>query len=119
MLNGERYIWFDGYWQMPFVEALADETNEWRQFTFQATDAQYFRQGNGIGWQQVGGRLPEGAIPMDVKPGGWDHEHCDLCGDHIDAKHPIGYSDSEGHFLCSSCYDKFGANHDVSFQLGA
>ena len=116
---GERYIWLDRYWQLPFVEALADEGTEWRRFLFQATDAQYFQQGNAIGWQQVGGRLPDGALPLEVQAGGWDHEHCDLCGGHIDAKNPIGYTDAEKHFLCSACYDRYGASHDVSFQLGA
>jgi hypothetical protein len=119
MRGGERYTWLDRYWQLPFVEAVADGRTEWRKFTFQATDAQYFRQGDAIGWQQVGGRLPDGAVELGVKSGGWDHEHCDLCGAHIDAESSIGYADPEGHFLCSKCYDRYGANHDVSFQLGA
>ena len=116
---GKRYTWFHDYWQTPFVEAIADPATKWQRFTFQATDAQYFRMGNTIGWQQVGGKLPDGAAPLEVKSGGWDHEHCDLCSDHIDANNPIGYTDPDGHFLCSECYDKYGATHDVSFQLGA
>jgi hypothetical protein len=116
---GERYTWFHDYWQAPFVEAIADESNEWRRFRFQATDAQYFKQGNAIGWQELGGRLPDGAVPLNVKPGGWDHEHYELCSKHIDAMNPIGYTDAEGHFLCSTCYERYGASHDVSFQLGA
>jgi len=119
MSVGERYIWLDRYWQLPFVEAVADEANEWRQFSFQATDAQYFQQGKSIGWQQVDSEVPEGAVPTNVKIGGWDHEHCDLCGTQINAQKPIGYTDAEGHFLCARCYKKYGASHDVSFQLDA
>ncbi len=116
---GERYVWFHDYWQAPFVEAIADETTEWRQFKFKATDAQYFRLGNSTGWQEVGELLPEGAVLLEIKPGGWDHEHCDLCDIHIDADNPLGYVDPDGHFLCSPCYQKYGTSHDVSFQVGA
>lgn len=115
---GERYTWLDDYWQAPLVEAIADESHQWRRFTFKASDAQYFRQGNAIGWQKAGGRIPEGAEALEVRSGGWDHEHCDLCGDHIDADSPIAYEDSDGHFLCETCYARYGAEHDVSFQLG-
>ena len=115
---GQAYTWFDDYWQAPFIEAIADETTDWRQFQFKATDAQYFRQGDSTGWQEVGGRLPEGAVPLGIKPGGWDHEHCDLCGNHIDADNPLGYTDAEGHFLCSPCYDKYGASHKRLFSTG-
>ena len=116
---GERYIWFDDYWQAPLVEAIADEATEWRQFTFEPSDAQYFRVGDSVGWQKVGGTLQEGAVALEVKPGGWDHEHCDLCGDHIDVENPVAFTNSEDHFLCSPCYNRYGATHDVSFQVGA
>ena len=119
MCVGERYISLDRYWQVPFVEALADEGTAWCRFTFKATDAQYFRQGNAVGWQQVGNQLPAGAVALEVKSCDWDHEHCDLCGARIDAESPIGYADTEGHYLCLACYERYGVNHDVSFQLGA
>jgi hypothetical protein len=119
MTAGERYIWLDTYWQLPFVEAIADERTVWRRFSFQASDAQYFRVGKAVGWQKVGAKLRADAVPMEIKPGGWDHEHCDLCGGHIDSEHPVAYEDQEGHFLCSECYETYGADHDVSFQVGA
>ena len=115
---GERYTWFHDHWDAPLVEAIADDTTSWQQFEFKATDAQYFRLAGSIGWQPTGTPLSEGAVPLEVKPGGWDHEHCDLCGTHIDTRNPLGYTDAEGHFLCSPCYDSYGANHDLSFQLG-
>jgi len=116
---GESYTWFRDYWSPPFVEAIADQTNEWRQFTFQPSDAAYYRQDELIAWRQVGSPLPEGAVELYVKPGGWDHEHCGLCGDHIDSDHPIAYQDAEGFFLCATCFERYGAIHDVSFQMDA
>jgi hypothetical protein len=117
MSAGDQCTWLDSYWQLPFVEAVADETTEWRRFSFQARDAQYFRQGNAVGWREVGGGVPDGAVNLGVKKSGWDHEHCDLCGTQINVQKPIGYTDDDGHFLCADCFHKHGATHDVSFQL--
>jgi hypothetical protein len=116
---GERYTWLDDYWQVPLVEAIADDTHEWRQFTFAASAATQFKKGNAIGWQPVGKALPNGATDLGIKPGGWDHEHCGVCNRHIDPDDPIGYTDDDGYFLCSPCYTKYGAHHDLSFQVGA
>lgn len=116
---GERYTWLDDYWQMPLVEAIADEALEWQQFNFAASDAACFKQGTVIGWQQVGRDLPAGVVDLGVKSGGWDHEHCGLCDARIDESAPVGYTDNNGQFLCSECYARYGATHDVSFQVGA
>lgn len=116
---GERYIWFDDYWQAPLIEAIADNGHEWRQFTHEPSDSVQFRQGTVIGWQKADQPLPNDAVYLGKKSGGWDHEHCGLCNSPIDADHPIGYTDDDSNFLCSICYTKYGATHDVSFQLTA
>jgi hypothetical protein len=116
---GERYPWFDDYWRAPLVEAIADEAHIWRQFTFEPSDATQFRQGGVMGWQKVAQALPNGAIDLGIKQAGWNHEHCGLCGDRIDREHPVGYVDEDEQFLCSTCYQKYGATHDLSFQVGA
>src|SRR6266446_6613934 len=115
---GERYIWLHDYWQAPLVEAIADETHEWRQFTFQPSDATQFKKGDGIGWQPVGQTRPNGVTDIRLMPGGWDHEHCGLCGRRIDPDDPIGYTDNDDHFLCAPCYTQYGAHHAVSFEVG-
>ena len=116
---GQRYTWLHDYWQQPLVEAIADETQVWREFTFEASDARHFKRGDGVGWQPVGQALPNDVTDLGVKPGGWDHEHCDLCDLRIDPDARIGYTDDRGHFLCSKCYTKHAAQHDVSFEVGA
>ena len=115
---GERYTWLDDYWQAPLVEAIADESTSWSLRTFRASDAQYFRQGDVIGWQPVDQALPEGVEALEIKSGAWDHEHCDLCGCHIDAASPRFYMDSENHRLCPDCYERHARTQDVSFQIG-
>src|SRR5581483_2681042 len=79
LVVGQSYTWFDDYWQAPLIEAIADPTTSWSQFAFHPSDAAYFRQGQAAGWRKAGTPLPEGAVETHVKPGGWDHEHCDLC----------------------------------------
>jgi hypothetical protein len=119
LLVGERYTWLDDYWNAPLVEAIADETTAWRPMTFRTTDAQWFHQGDVTGWQPIGQPLPTGAAALETQPGGWDHEHCDLCGRRIDVEASMYFTDPEDHRLCSQCYEKYGRRHDVSFQVGA
>jgi hypothetical protein len=47
-------------------------------------------------------------------PGGWGHEHCDLCKTHIDAG-VFGYSDPEGRWMCEKCYERYVVQRDLSF----
>ena len=42
-----------------------------------------------------------------IKPGGWDHEHCRICSaviSHKSETHWRGYRDAEDHWLCEGCY---------------
>ncbi|HTP30785.1 MAG TPA: hypothetical protein VMJ75_01350 [Candidatus Acidoferrales bacterium] len=52
--------------------------------------------------------------PAQLVPGGWDHEHCQLCREHIN-NGDFGYRDEDDHWLCESCYDKYVKHHDLSF----
>ena len=115
---GQRYTWLDDYWQAPLVEAIADEETRWRQVRFNPRDAAYFRQNGVVGWRPAGDPLPEGAVETYIVPDGWDHEHCDLCGQHVDPENPIGYEDDDRNFLCAECYERYAAKHDISFQVG-
>jgi len=48
--------------------------------------------------------------------GGWDHVHCDLCNTHIDSG-CYGYLEPNQNWACESCYDRYIANHDLSFMF--
>lgn len=47
-------------------------------------------------------------------PGGWGHEHCDLCHEHIDPG-DFGYRDPDESWLCEKCYERYAARHDLAF----
>jgi len=119
LMVGEGFTLFSDRWQAPLVEAVASTATAWRRFIFQPTDAVHFLLGTAAGWQEVGGELPTSAVESGVESGGWNHEHCSLCGSYIDVDSPTGYADDNGLFLCAVCYDKYAAHHDVSFVLGA
>jgi hypothetical protein len=51
---------------------------------------------------------------QQVIPGGWDHEHCQLCRGHIDHG-DFGYRDQDELWMCESCYNKYVKSHDLSF----
>jgi len=118
LVAGQRYTWLDDYWKTQIVEAIADERTQWRQVRFAPRDAAYFEQNGVTGWRPAGDPLPEGAVDTKVVAGGWDHEHCDHCGDHIDGENPLYYEDGDRNFLCTRCYERYAAKHDVSFQVG-
>lgn len=47
-------------------------------------------------------------------PGGWGHEHCDLCKTHIDAGQ-FAYGDSGDRWLCEKCYERYVVQRDLAF----
>ena len=57
--------------------------------------------------------LVSGAAPQLV-PGGWDHEHCQLCREHI-SHGEFGYRDEDDQWLCENCYGKYVMPRDLSF----
>jgi hypothetical protein len=58
--------------------------------------------------------LEDGSTQED--PGGWDHEHCQMCWREIsqigDADR-FGYADEDDRWLCESCYIKHVAPTQV------
>jgi len=57
--------------------------------------------------------LPPSSEPRQV-PGGWGHEHCDLCKTHIDAG-ALGYCDPGGRWMCEKCYERYVMQRDLAF----
>jgi len=62
----------------------------------------------------VGGADLPLARPDGLIPGGWSHEHCELCRNHIEAGN-FGYVDRSEHWVCGACYEKYVIAHDLSF----
>ena len=115
---GETYPWIDIYWQAYHVTMIL--AGRWEPRRFAAQAAHYFRQGGVVGWQPLGGKLPDGAEDLGVREGAWDHEHCELCNAHIGGPgDPDGYVDPDEHWLCQACYDRYAVPRDVSFAAEA
>jgi hypothetical protein len=49
-----------------------------------------------------------------VVPGGWDHEHCALCNEHIEAGQ-FGFRDPGERWMCEKCYQRYVVPRDLSF----
>ena len=47
---------------------------------------------------------------------GWNHIHCQLCDEHIDAGQ-LAYVDPGEHWVCEDCYKEYVAKHDLSFMF--
>jgi hypothetical protein len=56
--------------------------------------------------------------PPDTTPrviqGGWGHENCTLCREHIDVGE-FGYRDPDNRWMCEKCYERYVVPRDLSF----
>jgi hypothetical protein len=109
---------YDGYWS-DRVRLVIDDRLIWARHRFTAPDAfvEPAPQG-GTMWRVA---TPEDVARTDGKivPGGWDHEHCDICWAKIGAGgDPEGYSTPDDHWVCVRCYEQHIACRDLSFVLG-
>jgi len=141
-LTGSSLPYLDGRWQAYHVWMVVEPEWIWEKVLFQAVDATAERY-RGAEVSIVGGQevyewikikrvdgkgnnerhcpvYPEGGVDLpDVGPdgiirGGWTHEHCTLCKEHIDAGQ-YGYLDRGDHWACENCYAKYVSVHDLSF----
>jgi hypothetical protein len=46
----------------------------------------------------------------------WDHEHCDLCKNHIDSGN-LGYCDPRDRWMCEKCYERYVVQRDLAFVV--
>ena len=136
---GESLAYLSPRWQAYHVWMVLDPTWGWDKKRFQGADAvaedydagkTSVVEGRDVRvWTKlelVGGR--EGAsrhypasdqsLPPSSKrravPGGWGHEHCDLCKTPIEPQE-FGYSDPGGLWMCEKCYERYVMERDVAF----
>lgn len=139
-LADKRLPYVDGYWRAYHVWMVTEPSRGWERTLLQRREAvaeivdggepqtvegQEVRRwirvretGEGSGkerWYPVlsGDLQPQINV---VTAGGWDHEHCELCGASIDVG-DYGFVDADEHWVCESCYAKYVATHDLSFML--
>jgi hypothetical protein len=135
---GQTLFYLSPYWQAENVWMVLDPNWGWNRTQFEGIDAvseDYEAEDVSI----VGGRevrIWTKLEPADrrrgasrhypasdqtslnsaprIVPGGWGHEHCDLCKSHIDAAR-FGYRDPRGHWMCEKCYERYVVPRDLSF----
>ena len=97
------------------MEAILDVSHVWRRIDWKPRDATVFNYEGNVCDVPSGRPLPEGAVDVHVVPGGWDHDHCGLCGTTIDLMRPEAYTD-DANWLCPECHSSCAVPHDLSFQ---
>jgi hypothetical protein len=120
-LVGRMLPYLDGYWQAYHVWMVTDPERLWEELTFSTSDAVSFTAEGGDGRKLNGIRKakPEDLLNPEVQivHNGWDHEHCELCNAHINPG-DCCYRDSDGGWVCQTCYFQYVQTHDLSFVDG-
>jgi hypothetical protein len=89
---GYEYEYLDGYWGER-AELTFDTTRNWKRTEFVPRDAVR--------------HLANGTT--EDEPGGWDHEHCEICWETISQvdEHKFGYKDQNDKWLCEQCFKSY------------
>jgi hypothetical protein len=113
---GVSYPWLDGGWEPYHLKMVLSPPERWQRREFSASPARFFLLDGVTGWMPVDAELPHGATDLGVRPGDWNHEHCELCPAQLEASSsPEGFVDPDGRWICAHCYANYAARNDISF----
>lgn len=97
----------------------------WVRTEFVATDAYMPKEipQQPITYQYDADGIAKGLEPYDPEkhallPGGWDHEHCDMCFTRINKDKPWCYATEDGGWLCVPCHQKYAVEGSLDFLVG-
>ena len=113
----ESYPYMEWYWGSR-AEIVLDEERTWNRATFEARAmVLYPAEGGG----RMGTPLAEveqaGAEGGGVVPGGWDHEHCEICNQTIgNGGDPDGYVSDSTCWICVECYRDYVVPRSLGFM---
>jgi hypothetical protein len=108
---GESYPFIDSYWGRQ-AELVLDKARSWRRRAFQPVDA--FRYGGDA--QRIMSKAEPGREGGALVPGGWDHEHCEVCNQTIRERGPsVGWVSEPDRWLCEGCYEKYVVPRSIEF----
>jgi hypothetical protein len=136
---GEALAYLSPYWQAFNVWMVLDPNWGWKKIRFSGVDATATDyEANDISivdgrevkmWTKLEPAHKTGGesrhYPADDQtspprsetrpvPGGWDHEHCALCKNHINAG-DSGYCDPAQRWMCENCYQRYVIPRDLAF----
>jgi hypothetical protein len=110
---GARYPFLDGYWGQR-AELVLKEGRHWERLRFEPSDMVCFpMKEDGL----MGARLSKDAPAVgEVVPGGWDHEHCDICWETIGlGGEPEAFFSQPDKWVCEECYTNFVTPRSLAF----
>lgn len=100
---GATYPFMSGYWGER-AHLVYDSSREWQKVEFVAHDTiRYHSDGK-----------------TEVVEGGWDHEHCAICGQTIspfELGNEYGYQDQDDSWVCLSCYEQYIVPKSLGFIM--
>jgi hypothetical protein len=109
----DSYPFMDGYWGER-AELVLNESRRWQPARFEPSDMVRFPAAGG-GWMAT--RSSPAAPPGgEVVPGGWDHEHCEICQKKIGCGgEPDGFFSPPDSWVCEECYRSFIVPRSLAF----
>jgi len=113
LIVGESYPFMEWYWGSR-AELALDEGRVWHRKTFQAVDMVVYPSEGGC--RMAIPATPENKDGQEVIPGGWDHEHCEICNQKIGfGGEPEGYVDDSKSWICEGCYRDYVVPRSLAF----
>ncbi len=99
IIRDESIPYFDGYWEERAL-IVFDQNLVWEECTFKPRDAiKTYHDGR-----------------TDEIPGGWDHEHCDICWATISQKeNQVFMKSSQGDCVCLNCFTNHVKAKNIDF----
>jgi hypothetical protein len=136
---GKTLYYLSPFWQAFNIWMVLDEKWGWKHVRFQAIDAvaeayqadvvsivdgrevktwtklqRAHNRGHTKRYAPAAEQTSMTRAEKHVVPGGWDHEHCELCRGHIDDG-DFGYRDPDDRWMCKNCYNRYVKRRDLSF----
>ncbi len=95
---------FMGWYWGERARLVYDSSREWQKAEFVPHDTiQYYPDGK-----------------TEVVEGGWDHVHCEICGQKIspfESGNEYGYQDQDDSWVCLTCYEKYIMPKSLDFIM--
>ncbi len=110
---GKIYPFIDGYWGER-AELVLDEGRSWQRTIFQPSDMILFPgpDGTSMGTQLA----PDAPAGGRVVPGGWEHEHWEICWRKIGCGgESSGFLSPPDAWVCEECYNSFVVPRSLAF----
>ena len=108
----ESYPFMDGYWGER-AQLVLDESRSWQRAVFEPSDMLLVPTPGGSMGRPA---LPGEPVRGQVAPGGWDHEHCEICNKKIGrGGEPEGFFSLPDAWLCQECHTAFVIPRSLAF----